>query len=208
MSTKIYDAYEFKGNLTELMSLLNKMRKRVFSLGVAECAREISDPSKFGLIDYSDGLKKAFASCLYEAIDPKLGVLNNVTSSAVVYTYKGRLFVQFFGLPRGFKISNKLVDYHYQNQCDPWYEDDRRAKDKVWRKAQAANYRSRRRVWDAITRMDTRPVHCGLVYEFIAVSDAFEVAHAVFVNLHGHKLYEKSACAICDKRREADREAA
>lgn len=210
MSTKIYDAYEFKGDLDELMSFLGKLRKRFVNEGATFLRQHVTDPAAVTKWEYAEELKKALSSPMYFHDNG----IPNVSCSAVVYPYKGRLFVQFFGMQRETRVNSKrLVDYHYQNQTDPWYEHDAweakkkgKPKNKAWMKAQAKNYRERRRVWDTIMLNDSRPVHCGLVYEFISPSDHVEMSYKVFELIHNHKAGEPGACELCAKAK-ADAEA-
>lgn len=199
MSTKIYNAYEFKGDLDELMSMLGRVKKRVWTDALVGLVADLDDGVKFGWLTYSEALKKAMRSSEYYIVEKGLGCVKNMSCSAVVYPYKKRLFVQFFGLPRDLKLgSKKLVDYHYQNQSDRWYDFDKRAKDKVWYRAQAKNYREREKTWEAIFSQSWRPSSAGLVFEFASESDAIELSLKVFERIHGHKMDgSKYECTLC-----------
>lgn len=210
MSTKIYEAYEWTaaGGLPALLKRLHVMRKRVFSYYVSMALRR-TNPDKFDYWAYADAVKKAIQTGTWEIIDDKAGVVDNPSSSAVIYFWNGRTFVQFFGLPRDMRINKVgLKDWHYQNQSDPWYEYseyDKKGPD--WRKAMAKEYRERKRMWDQILRVDGRPSHSGLTFPFVEVSDGIRLASEMFRRIHGHSTFPMEndpkfkACQICARRR-------
>lgn len=216
MSIKIYDAYEFKGTLPALTKLLISMRTAVIAAAISDAKTNDSFNAKtlgegIKMLDLQRALDQAMSSHEFIVIDKKNNwVLPNLRTSAVVYPVGTRLFVQFFGLPRDVKVTDKrFVDYHYQNQTDPWYEYDAwkaekagKPKSKSWIKKQAANYRERKKMWKRIFPRYEAPAQVGLAYDFICTADMMEIAEGIFANVHGHRLFGKDpekhkACTIC-----------
>lgn len=150
MSIKIYDAYEYSGTLEELMAWLHEFRKlyekiaveELYPLLLAEESMAKFDPDRYKNMGYRslrriaerelfkditnyfntmEGLQ-AFIECgLNEAL--------NINASVVVYCFRGKTVVHFFGLDFGFRkhtlklrdhIYNeeKLSDYSFWNNTD------------------------------------------------------------------------------------------
>jgi hypothetical protein len=61
MSTKIYDAYLYKGTLHQLLPFLGRMRKHLRDRFVTEAAGSWS-PKDFDFGAFTDGLRKMFKS--------------------------------------------------------------------------------------------------------------------------------------------------
>jgi hypothetical protein len=123
--------------------------------------------------------------------------IQNLSCSAVIYLYKGRIFVQFFGLPRRFKIPMRgLKDFHYQNQTDEPKDVTR----KEWAE--------RKRIWNAmlVGKPDGRPNRNGLIFEFVEANDYMYLTFAVFEKKHGHRMWADDGgkdCEICKEKRAA-----
>lgn len=216
MSTKIYDAYEFKGTLPQLTKLLISMRAAVHAAVIRDAkkndtfnAKTLDEPIK--MLDLQRALDRAMGSHQFFEVDKEhKWLVPNMSSSAVVYPVGKRLFVQFFGLPRDVKVKDKrFVDYHYQNQTDPWYDDEQyratkagKPKSKAWMKKQAANYRERKKMWDRIFPGYEAPAQVGLSHEFICSADMLSIAEGIFKNVHGHTAFgdveQKKVCTICN----------
>lgn len=220
MSIKIYDAYEFKGSLATLTKLLLEMRKAVIAAVIQDAktnntfnAKTLGDTMK--IFDLQRELKVTLTSNEFFSVNKEREwLVPNLRSSAMVYPVGKRLFVQFFGLPRGVKVTDKrFVDYHYQNQCDPWYDGEeyeakkagRKPKGAAWIKKQAANYRERKMMWQRIFPRWEAPSQVGLAHDFVCEADLLEIADGIFANVHGHRVFADSeeeqklrkACTIC-----------
>jgi hypothetical protein len=99
MSTKIYDAYLYKGTLHQLLPFLAKMREKLRDEFVIEAAGSWA-PKDFNFGAFTDGLREMFKRGeRFAVIDG--AALENPACSAVVYpTQIDRedvLLVQFFG---------------------------------------------------------------------------------------------------------------
>jgi hypothetical protein len=112
MSTKIYNAYRVKGSIHDLMDLLKKIRNihKEFIVEVYKRYAGTFDPKDYkGIIDKPQTLKSLaeedFGDFLLEKIiraetERGFNTPLNVDASAVVYFYKKKIYVIFFGLPR------------------------------------------------------------------------------------------------------------
>lgn len=195
MSTKIYDAYLYRGTIHSLMAHLAKLRAELRERFVTQAAGWWS-PEDFNFLNFSDGLRKMLRSgerfCQVDGVTQL-----NPACSAVVYPARvGRrsgLLVQFFGvehldldklLPRRFR------DFHYQDQTDHPFSR------REWVR--------RKRTWDRVFRGARTPEQAGLTYDLVGEGAAFDLAFQVFEKLHGHRPYDQEAgktCAACERRR-------
>lgn len=163
MSTKIYDAYEYRGkNIDTLMADLKRMRAAIWEETVSHVGKHSSATEQYYALgeriqDEMRSHERSWLNCL---------------TSAVVYPYRGRLFVQFFGLTDrmvfedGLKfVSKKLFkEFSYWNNTDS--EDG--VSDNDWR--------ARGKLWDRILGDLAVPSIAGLSYEFVGVGDAHRLA--------------------------------
>lgn len=195
MSTKIYDAYLYKGTLHSLVRFLDKLRDNQQEKFVKEAAG-LCDPEDFNPLAFADGLKAMLRRGLnVDAIGDVY--MANPACSAVVYTARvrgdDRLIVQFFGFDRGLDelLPPRLFkDFHYQNQTD---HDE-----------SASEWALRKRVWDRIFRRHTTPAQAGLTFKMIGEDSAHDLSMRVFAKMHNHELYDQeagAACEICKRRR-------
>jgi hypothetical protein len=150
MSTKIYNAYTYSGTLEELMEWLLEYRKlyervaakELYPLMQAEELLAERDPDRYKNISYRSlrgiGERELFKDLrnwmhTMEAIEAFIASgLNeplNINASVVVYAFKGKTVVHFFGLDFGLRkytkelqdfISNnkKFSDYSFWNNTD------------------------------------------------------------------------------------------
>lgn len=154
MSTKIYDAYEWKGSVTEAFTFLNDMRSRVEKQAVRTLLtyQYHNQMPQFRLIEkIQETIKSGHSGPL------------NITSSAVIYLYKDRTFIQFFGLDRTWdrRLSKvkKLRDFHWQNQTD----QPSNVTDSQWDE--------RSKVWEGIMNKNRWcPSDAGLSFNFVSDS--------------------------------------
>jgi hypothetical protein len=198
MSTKIYEAYLYRGgDIYSLFRAFKGLRRRIWNTTVPHLAELIQDPVKWDFVSWMDDFREVVRSYQAFAEGKRGNFIENPACSAVVYPYRSSLYVQFFGVLRYmYPLRVKgLVDYHYQNQCDKPDE------------VSNAEWRTRKRVWDAILGDEGVPSVAGLSYEFIAASDNLRIASEIFKKLHGHDCYpmpgEKpwESCKICQERR-------
>lgn len=155
MSTKIYDAYEYKGTLPELMKYLKGLQAERKSLMEARADKLVA----------AVGRKDAFEAV--KSGESQFEMLwGLIQEDATVFLYKGRIFVMFFfGYetpidPLARKGSAKWVDFHYQDQSDrPGGITER-------------DWKSRRNIWYAILGGDGYgvPSECGLNYRLVSKS--------------------------------------
>lgn len=210
MSTKIYDAYEFKGSLPQLMKFLLGMRLKVIDAAVEDAKtnttlNKTTCDESVKMFELARALGSAMGSHQFFEVEKKnKWLIPNLRSSAVVYPVGKRLFVQFF-VARSPKedLGPRFVDYHYQNSTDPWYTDSEYdKKSRAWKKKAAANYRQRRKMWDRIFPKWEAPSQVGLAHDFICDADLMDIAKRVFANIHGHGFMGEDverarACTLC-----------
>lgn len=106
----------------------------------------------------------------------------DVRGSVVVYFHKKSTYVQTFlqsagNVPKF--TDERFVDFHYQNQSDPWYafEENLSVNDK--NKA-ARNWLTRKKVWDDIYSdgLDS-PSQAGLSYDMCGTLDFHEITRRI-----------------------------
>lgn len=186
MSTKIYNAYRVKGSIHDLMDLLKKIRNihKEFIIEVYKRYVGSFDPKDYkGIIDKPETLATLadhdFGEFLLEKIiraetERGFNTPLNVDASAVVYFYKKKIYVVFFGLPR--QVLNTLhqcpilEDYHYQNSCDQsnynWEKEKWEEMPIERQKALAKDWKERQRLWDQL--IGEGPFYeNGLQFEFV-----------------------------------------
>lgn len=194
MSTKIYDAYEWKGGgIAKLFKKLQVIKEKSWK---AHLARQISDieheKKKFNLLKFQDDLRDTLRSHQWLHVGKNGYVISNPSSSAVIYFYKDRVFVQFFGLPReaGKKFLG-LTDFHFQNQCD------------LPKGISPPAWKERQRIWDEIFKDNKAPSQAGLSFDFFAEVDCFEFSADIFKHYHGHRPWGKNdKCKLCKESRD------
>lgn len=154
MSTKIYDVYEWDGTVQEAFTFLMKMRTRVEKQVIYTMSsyKFHNQMPQFKLIE-------EIQKTIKEGLNGPL----NLSCSAVVYLYKDRTFIHFFGLDRTWdkRLSKvkRLKDYHYQNCTD----SPQNLTDSQWN--------TRRKVWkDILGKNQWCPSRAGLTFDFISDS--------------------------------------
>jgi len=184
MSTKIYNAYLFKGSLGELFELKTKLQN-LYKEQCKAVLHKLKDYEMGHIEDFrTDNLaqdalkvnkgKKLEQVPYYELMDILRGLCNrgfhhplNFSASVVVYYQNEKMVVQFFGLNYGiskpslcqllvdeYEKSGKLIDFHYQNQT----EQPEDITDEEWR--------AREKFWDAIFDNYLTPAQAGFVNDF------------------------------------------
>jgi hypothetical protein len=156
MSTKIYDAYRFTDAPADLMQHLWEYRNKWREHQARRLAKQDGIQSLSGAIEW---LRNPTPHAPVEG-------------SVVVYFYGTDTLVQTFGIDASCPefLDGRFVDFHYQNQSDPWYEyeiDDGKLRASARPKLKA-EYEERRRIWDAVfTESRCSPAQAGMTFEFI-----------------------------------------
>lgn len=191
MSTKIYDAYEWHGTIQQLMTMLFKLRTKVwqeqkrFITSAAERGHQVhfwkrkrlsldfhlrepnhSEDYEQHTMELREVIKRGWlAEYLRAEMRAGFNSMFNFTSSSCVYFYRDRIFVQFFGVDFNrttLKKDRRLKDFHYQNQTD----QPERISDAEWKE--------RERIWDSIFKEERHtPAQAGLVFPIFEESQAF-----------------------------------
>lgn len=162
MSTKIYNAYRFRGNLQTLLGELQKLQSTFQDLVVEEFLRQIPSGTKipFGILRRE--LTKMAGSGLRFSpldLDPTQVVMENPQCEVVLYPHRP-LLVQFFGVPSWLPIRMEgLEDFHYQNCSDRPREVSRAA------------WAHRKKVWDRILQ-DRTPAQSGFTFPLVDLKDS------------------------------------
>jgi hypothetical protein len=182
MSTKIYDAYEWKGTLTELMTFLREYRIQ-YQKGLLEAfvalpyTHKIEEEEERGAeMDFIDRLHRELTEASRSVSRHPLAC----EASVVVVPYNERLFVKVYGFDGFYRPKfkhEKLVDYHYQNQTDqPKYvtKEDWDERENTWN--------------DILDNSKTGSLgEVGLEYGFFKESDIWDLVFNLKMELRNHK---------------------
>lgn len=189
MSTKIYEAYQFHDNLESLMVVLKKMRATIYEKALVKALHNVK-PEDFVQYRYAEEFERIVKLGTWGETSKEFGYIENPVSSAVIYPHDGKLYVQFFGLPRDFRPPYYwFKDFHWQNQTD----EPENVTKKAWAK--------RQRIWTEIMEpAGWQPSRAGLVFDFISEKDGIRLSLDMFRRIHGHSEYSET-CSICQKRR-------
>ena len=171
MSTKIYNAYIFTKSPEALIPFLFKIRKQYTEYLI----QDFSCIKPQGSLRWdTEGflLKEIREATIKGAEEPF-----NIDASAVVYFFKGKIYIQFFGLPHTLmsEVHKKraIRDFHYQDQSDK----SARVSDDRWEE--------RGEIWEKIFEVVSPiPSQAGLHYEFY---DVYEIANKVSYIIHNKK---------------------
>jgi hypothetical protein len=111
VSTKIYGAYQYHGNVEQLMEWLFSTREKY------------KDHKKKEISGIFGGEKvksfMALASLLEKAVEEQHNIAFNYRSEACVYFSDGNIYVVIFELPKHLMPTEpEFTDFHYQNQTD------------------------------------------------------------------------------------------
>lgn len=190
MSTKIYNAFKFNGEIEELMKIFSDIKSEYSELTKNKLKKLnpdlVFEKKKYPFLEKDIKLKDlkndTFGEFILSDIIEKEKIISghhpfNIDASAVVYFFENNIYVQFFGLPRNYEktLLNKLkqfTDYHYQNSTDQsnynWEEEKWDEMSDERQKELEQEWKERLRVWEGIYRNDLwrAPSECGLVYEF------------------------------------------
>lgn len=191
MSTKIFDAFKFNGKANELLNHVRSYRSKWIDFQIERILSN-NNPEEYLVNEHKHKHNSAghLAShlSLYDFIKDQStkqfaswGDVFDVRGSVAVYFHKRNIYVQTFlqctGLPPEF-IDDRFVDFHYQNQTDPWYFYENLSIEE--KKKAARNWRVRKKVWDDIYSGDFNTAsQAGLIYEMCGDSDYHAIARKV-----------------------------
>jgi len=150
-------------SLEELFMFLVALRKQYHK----ECIKEIK-------ACYGDNLPKWFEvqKELERQLSSGTNDALNFQASAVIYPYKKRVYIQFFGLRERYLekvLDGRFEDYHYQNQAD-WPEE---ISEKQWNR--------RGLVWDKILSLgqDGIPSDNGFIFPIYEKQHCLYIAYSI-----------------------------
>lgn len=185
MSTKVYDAYKFTGQLHELMPFLKEVREFIYNkaketlikgfkanydtISIANiqkhCSNLIEKHQLFNntiVVYFDNGSNKLERDARLSGILGEQATCNiylqffgNQTGAFLRPLGKNHSGIIMEGLP--------LIDYHYQNQVDTWY-DMEGLKGEEYEKAEK-EYKERDKTWNRIYQdYNLTPAQAGLSY--------------------------------------------
>lgn len=189
MSTTIYNAFIFNGNLDELMSILYEIKSEYYKILEDKLPNLNFNNWKLKKKKYSflpsnitwQELKELdFADYLLENIIEKEKKINdhhplNIEASVVVYFCENKIYVQFFGLDRDFQKDildkyTKFQDYHFQNNTDQsnydWDEEPWESMSEERQLELEKDWAERKRIWNNFFSDCSIPSDIGLSYDF------------------------------------------
>lgn len=191
MSTKIYNAYKYNGNLSSLISFLKEIRSKyheekinMFSgLGhikitekyVPELKKILPELEKneITLKELSDELMgdMVFSSFLEKQMKLGYNTPVNIQASAVVFAHNNDIYVKFFGIKNDYyKNNNKLIDFHYQNSTDisnyDWDKEKWEEMSEERQKELEDDWNNREKIWDEIITDYGTFGESGLTFDF------------------------------------------
>lgn len=171
MSTRIYNAYKFNGNAVELVEHLRAFRPKWIDFQVERLRKLQITKGKDSLESLREKIVEESTS-LY----PMNSDYFDVRGSVVVYFHKRNIYVQTFTGNFPSLIDERFVDFHFQDQADPWYDLAESLSVDEKKKA-ARNWRTRKKVWNEIfSDTSWTASEAGMVYEMCQAGDFFNIA--------------------------------
>lgn len=148
MSTKIYNAYKVVGlSLSEINEALDNIQDELLNK-INEISQRISQEEFKKILD------------LYK----------NEETAVVLYTLNNDIYIQFFDgyfvmidvtdTVKDMFSSNKLIDYHYQNQSDRYFDFYDNVTDEKLQEYEK-DWKERELVWDKILEKSSIPSKAG-----------------------------------------------
>lgn len=157
MSTKIYNAYEYKNDIYSLYNFLINLKDEAIDIAcniVQHSMKNYDD--RYSWNDYENKIKALFQN--------NSAVYPNITLSMVIYPIKyknkDRIFINYYGdlihsvLEDKF-LNNDFLDFHYQNQTDG--PDD----------VSEDEWEERAIIWDIIFNNYTIPSQIGFIFNVV-----------------------------------------
>ena len=182
MSTKIYNAYKIDNmTMPEIMESLYKLKQ----LTHENIIKFMSDR-----VDHEKIIKKynhsTFINMLKDVHSKNINSPFNWNSSVVLYFHKTNIYIIFFGVDVDINeiFNNNLVDYHYQNQSDPWYAFDLKEDTIEYNQAEI-EWEERKRVWCDITGDRWQFSESGLCYDIFSEDDIFLLSRKLWPIIEG-----------------------
>ena len=196
MSTKIYDAFKYNRDVSTLMKYILDYREkwnkyqteRLTQLVEDAFAHDPKNKELFfeGKLAHSRLMETIRVQSKKEMKD--WGDVFDVSADVCVYFHKKKIYIQtFFNDRKAPKfVNNDMVDYHYQNQTDPWYDyqiDEGKMKESE-RAKWARDYRQRKKVWNEIYAGEiSTAAQAGMSYSFgKSFSDFYHISIEVYKN--------------------------
>lgn len=185
MSIKIYDAYEFKGPQEELLQFCKEVRLQWVEYFVGERIEPFNKNN--------DDIE-AILNRVREETNKKHNYIIDIfdfKGQIVVYPHKERLFLQFF-IDQAFlrkivepmiESDTRFIDYHYQDQSDPWYCFGEISASKLESELEEAekDWKEREKIWNdifeeyaggyPISMFSGVPASSGFTYSIGSASD-------------------------------------
>jgi len=191
MSTHVYNAYKFNGTLDALMKHLKSYRLKWIRYQTNRLTNLVLDTRECGgFADISEEGKLKFDKLRKKIIDESkkeyksFGDFYDVSGQVVIFSYRESLFVQSFLNDRAAPkfINKKFLDYHYQDQADPWFDiqfsEGKLTKEQ--RKAAQKEWKVRENTWKKILGdWDLTPAEAGLTYDLCSGMDFYNIAGSI-----------------------------
>ena len=185
MSIKIYDAYQYKNDVSTLLNYLIEYRNiwqeyQIERLSTIFHANKdkFFENEKLSYNKIFDTIRKDFEKKYFAEFD--------ISSSVVVYFHKKNIYIQLFITTYDKKcpkfVNEDMVDFHYQNQADPWYDycDDMSKSEKA---KHARAYTRRKKIWNEIFHDYVySPSQAGMIYDFCNEIDLHHIALKIYQN--------------------------
>ena len=197
MSTKIYNAYLYSGNMEQLLVLLQDFREEWLKACLQAFLRLIRDdferrrsnPEQVKLYENDKELMLDSAKKITDKIREETAKKYNlifdfydIKAAASIYVYDGKIVLHFFADPcldetralfEEFLETNDkcLTDYHYQDQADPYYAFDDDLTDEE-KDVLEKEYEERGRFYDEIFKRDSAPINAG--FQYVISSEGFD----------------------------------
>lgn len=178
MSTKVYDAYKYDGDLKSLIDTLKTLRKQYQEDKIETLSKfenleiEVEDGKKVLLKNLQEEIlgEMFFGMYLEKAMRKGYNLPSNIQASAVVYSYEDDLYVKFFGIKSEYIDDlSGFTDYHYQNQSDisnyDWDAENWEDMTEERQKELEDDWDIRCKVWDDIIGNETFS-EAGLLFDF------------------------------------------
>ena len=196
MSTKIYNAFKYGRDASTLMKYLIDYRIKWNEYQVSRLTTLVEDAFAHNPKNETLFLEGKLSHSLLMAVIEKdskkevktWGDVFDVSADVVIYFHKKKIYIQtFFNDGKAPKfVNDDMVDYHYQNQADPWYdyEIDAGRMDKSERSKWAKDYKQRKKVWDEIYSDGiSSAAQAGVSYSYgTDFSDFYNISIEVYKN--------------------------
>ena len=174
MSTKIYNAYRIDNmTMPEIMKSLQKLKKETHNKIIEFIENGINHSAVLNEFKNFSNFNKALKDIHQTNIHSSF----NWNSSVVLYFHENEIYIIFFGvdLPIDEIFNNNLVDYHYQNQSDPWFDYHLENNTEEYEQAEI-DWERRKKVWDEIIEDRRSFSESGLQFELFSNNDIFFIA--------------------------------